>query len=44
VRSVGRTGGNKLRGARILEEDMTPAHQVSDAAGACSGMIGVFHA
>jgi len=42
--SVGWTGGNKLRGARILEEDMTSAHQVSDVAGACSGMTDVFHA
>jgi hypothetical protein len=44
VPSVGRTGGNNLRGAGILEEDMTSAHQVSDVAGACSGMMDVFHA
>jgi len=44
VPSVGRNGGNKLRGARILEEDMTSAHQVSDVASACSGMMDVFHA
>jgi hypothetical protein len=28
VPSVGRNGGNKVRGARISEEDMTPAHQI----------------
>jgi hypothetical protein len=44
VPSVGWTDGNQLHGARVLEEDMTSAHQVSDVAGACSGMMGVFHA
>jgi hypothetical protein len=29
---------------KILEEDMTSAHQVSDVAGACSGTMNVFHA
>jgi hypothetical protein len=41
---VGRTSGNKLRGARILEEDMTSTHQVSDVATACSTMMDVFYA
>jgi hypothetical protein len=44
VPSVGRNSGNKLRGARILEEDMTSAHWVSDVVGVCSGVMDVFHA
>ena len=44
IPSAGRNDGNKVRRARISEEDMTSAHQVSDVAGACSGMMDVFHA
>ena len=43
VPSVGRNGGNKVRGARISEEDMRPAHQISGVEGACTGMVDVFH-
>jgi hypothetical protein len=41
--SVGRNGGNKVRGARISEEDMTPAYQISGVGGACTGTVDVFH-
>src|ERR1700746_1212610 len=43
VPSVGRNGGNKVRGARISEEDMRPAHQISGVGGACTGLVDVFH-
>ena len=41
--SVGRNGGNKVRGARISEEDMMPAYQISGVGGACTGTVDVFH-
>src|SRR3954449_8454182 len=44
-----RSGMAAIKGAapgfrRFLEEDMTSAHQMSGVAGACSGMMDVFHA
>ena len=44
VSSVGRNGGNKVRGARMSKEDMTLAQQMSGVVGACSGMLDVFYA